>query len=176
MTTWFTSDTHFFHSGLDGHDIITICKRPYSSLDEMHQGLINNWNSVVNETDSIYHLGDFAFKDKDGEVNNIFPKLNGIKHLIKGNHDSKFTLRLPWASISDLKEIKIEGQRIVLCHYALVEWNGALRKNTIHLHGHHHGNLLLPLPFKHKMIDVGVDVQNYLPISYETVVKHINKT
>ena len=53
----------------------------------MNENLIRNWNSCVNISDEIYILGDFMFKGKSSEVNNIIKRLNGKKYLIKGNHD-----------------------------------------------------------------------------------------
>lgn len=53
---FFTSDTHFGHKA-----IIGFCDRPFSSVEEMTEVLVENWNSVVGPTDTIYHLGDFAF-------------------------------------------------------------------------------------------------------------------
>ena len=53
---WFTSDTHFGHK-----NILKFCKRPWDTVEEMVEGLIQNWNRVVGKDDLIFHLGDFAF-------------------------------------------------------------------------------------------------------------------
>ena len=56
---WVTSDTHFNHA-----NIIKYCNRPFSSVEEMNETIIANWNKVVSEDDMVYHLGDFALGDK----------------------------------------------------------------------------------------------------------------
>jgi calcineurin-like phosphoesterase family protein len=50
----------------------------------MNAALINNWNNKVQPGDTVYHLGDFAFK---GAVKNFIPMLAGNIILVRGNHD-----------------------------------------------------------------------------------------
>ncbi|HKZ41488.1 MAG TPA: hypothetical protein VJ044_11030 [Candidatus Hodarchaeales archaeon] len=52
---WFTADHHFCHT-----NIIKYCGRPFKTVQEMDHTMINKWNSVVKEGDTVYHLGDFA--------------------------------------------------------------------------------------------------------------------
>ena len=80
--TWFTSDHHFGHSNILEYEKYA---RPFSCLEEMHEALIDNWNSVVRDGDIVYHLGDFCFGRQNIE---IAGRLNGKKRLIMGNHDS----------------------------------------------------------------------------------------
>ena len=53
---WFTSDEHYAHSR-----ILKYSNRPFSSLDEMHDTLIQNNNKIVKKNDTVYHVGDFTF-------------------------------------------------------------------------------------------------------------------
>ena len=81
MTTFFTSDLHLGHQ-----NIITYTNRPFSSVEEMNEGLINNWNGVVSNDDDVYILGDLCM----GKINETLPLvelLKGNKKLIPGNHD-----------------------------------------------------------------------------------------
>ena len=55
---WFTADLHLAHK-----NIINLCNRPFKSVEEMDETIINNWNSVVRENDDVYVVGDFAFRD-----------------------------------------------------------------------------------------------------------------
>lgn len=81
--TFFISDTHFGNART-----MKVCRRPFRSVDEMNEKLINSWNDVVRDEDEVYILGDFAsdFYTKE-DVFNILEQLKGRKHLIIGNHD-----------------------------------------------------------------------------------------
>ena len=78
---YFISDTHFYHS-----NIIKYFNRHFKDVNEMNETIINNWNSIIKEDDTIYHLGDFCLSNDD-EIKSIFNRLNGNKILIRGNHD-----------------------------------------------------------------------------------------
>lgn len=126
--------------------------------------MIRRWNEVVSKNDTVYHLGDFAFN----HFNKCFYALNGNKILIKGNHDKSPTLKLPWGSIHDILEVNHEGQKIVLCHYAMRVWNASHRESWM-LYGHSHGKL----PPIMNSFDVGVDTNNFYPWSFKAVKEKI---
>ena len=63
MNTWLISDTHFDHA-----NIIKYCNRPFKDVDEMNNTIWQNWNSVVDADDIVYHLGDFALGPSDGYI------------------------------------------------------------------------------------------------------------
>lgn len=165
---WFTADTHFNH-----FNSIEYCSRPFASLDEMHERLIENWNAVVKPGDIVYHLGDFALsygKKSAPVIDSILSRLSGQKWLICGNHDRDEVTRHPaWVKVKDYHEIKVDlgglhKQRIVMCHYAMRVWNQCHRGAWM-LYGHSHGNL----ERRGKSIDVGVDSHEYKPISLDFV-------
>lgn len=82
---WFTSDPHWGH-----FNVIKYCNRPFLSVQEMHQRLIQEWNSRVSTQDDVYVLGDWCMNPKW-----YFTfKLLNFKHLVLvlGNHDSKSKL------------------------------------------------------------------------------------
>src|ERR1700677_1793896 len=85
MKVWFTSDPHFWHK-----NIIRLCNRPFSSVEEMHKQLIAHWNNVVSDEDTVYVLGDVFFCGAQ-KAHEILNQLKGKKILVRGNHD-KFTL------------------------------------------------------------------------------------
>ena len=146
---FFTADEHF------GHDAIRkYCNRPFASVEEMDGALVANFNSCVGVGDTIYHLGDFCFKNKTSSVG-YRSRLNGNNIFLKGNHD-KETNDLP-----HIMEITIEGQFIVLAHYSMRVWNRC-HYGSWQLYGHSHGTL----PPIGKQFDVGVDNNNYFPISF----------
>ena len=75
------SDTHFGHA-----NIIKYCDRPFNDADQMDSMLIKNWNEIITPDDIVWHLGDFALKNKEKTIN-YFRRLNGRKMLVLGNHD-----------------------------------------------------------------------------------------
>lgn len=155
---FFTSDTHFGHKA-----IIDFCKRPYSSVEEMNEELVKNWNNTVSKGDTVYHLGDFAFHN-----HNIFHKLNGKKHLIKGNHDDKKVLELPWSSVQDYKVLQENRKKFVLFHCPITDWED-MYKGSIHLHGHVHSKARAWQMLANSY-DVGVDANNYTPVSMAEIL------
>jgi calcineurin-like phosphoesterase family protein len=156
---YFTADTHFGHAAIIEHS-----QRPFSTVAEMDAVLVANWNAVIQPRDTVYHLGDFCYKAvKSPEA--YLRKLNGTIHLTRGNHDSE-TARIcadTFASVSDLLEVIIEGQRIVLCHYAMRVWPKS-HHGSWHLYGHSHGTL--PPEAGSKSLDIGVDCHNYYPVAF----------
>jgi calcineurin-like phosphoesterase family protein len=157
---WFTSDTHFGHK-----NIITYSNRPFKSVEHMDESMMARWNKKVAPEDEVWHLGDFAFH-KEAKVESILRRLNGHKHFIRGNHDEIMpNLYKYFESVQDYKELRIEGQKIVLMHFPLLTWNKGHR-GAWHLHGHCHGSIN-HLNEGITRIDVGVDNFDYAPVSYE---------
>jgi len=172
MKTFFTSDTHFYHS-----NIIKYCNRPFADANDMNETLIANWNNAVTPDDVVYHLGDFAFGDALG-VDRVMRRLNFKHfHFIKGNHDKPFIdwyhnfgneeLARKVTVYPHFLETKIEGHQFVLCHYAMRVWNQSHR-GALHLYGHSHGTL--PDDANSKSFDAGVDCHDYHPISLDRVL------
>ena len=71
---FWTSDTHFSHK-----NIMQYCDRPFSSIEEMNEKLISNWNSVVDSDATVFHLGDFAF-GTISQWEEVRSQLNGEIH------------------------------------------------------------------------------------------------
>ena len=155
---YFTADTHFSHA-----NIIKYCNRPFSSVEEMNYTLINNWNSVVRSSkDIIYCLGDFSFKPQE-----IYKeRLNGEIIFLRGDHD-KWPKTTPDNYLMILKGLA-DCPKITLCHWCLRTWAKS-HFNSWHLYGHSHGKL----PAIGKSMDVGVDCNNYFPVSLEQVKKYM---
>lgn len=140
----------------------------------MNRTILDNLNAVVTEKDWLYYLGDMALTRNPG---NLTYWLDGLRCknicFIKGNHDQtaeQVKDRFFW--YKDMAEIEVEGQRIVLCHYAMKVWHWQ-NHNTWQLYGHSHGSLaddpnLLSM-------DVGVDTNNFMPYSLEDLRKIMSK-
>ena len=143
----------------------------------MNETMISNWNSRVKPKDEIFHIGDFSFANEEKTLA-LLDQLNGKKTLILGNHDRLIkksrAIREKFEAVLDYHEIYLTdptakgGKRmIVMSHYAMLVWNKS-HYGSIMLHGHSHGSLIYP--FKARIMDVGVDANNYLPVSEGTVL------
>ena len=181
---YFTSDTHFGHS-----NVIKFCKRPWSSVKAMDEGLIRRWNSVVRPKDTVYVLGDFAFTNsKDREA--ILNRLNGIKILIQGNHDKGKTCPRGFQAMLLEASIVIAGYKVRMKHYPprftglkQLWYKYALRRRPKYLkrmlpddggwfmHGHTHSTQR----FNGRKIHVGVDAWDYQPVSIKQIASYIHK-
>lgn len=170
---FFSSDHHFGHA-----NVIKYSNRPFKDIEEMDRTMINNWNSVVSDSDIVYHIGDFSFHKSTEETHRIIGQLKGSIHLVKGNHDKRMkgeTKKL-FGSCSDYLEISVPDssipeygeQKIILCHYAFRVWNKS-HYGSIQLHGHSHGSL----PGNSQQLDVGVDCWNYTPCTYEQIKERL---
>ena len=165
---FFTSDHHFGHK-----NIIKFSNRPFTSVEEMDETMIQRWNEKISPEDEVYHLGDVAFRTH-GSIKKILDRLNGKIHLIKGNHEKQaLTYKFRFESIQDYLELSVEDeslrngkQMIVLFHYAIKQWNKK-HHGSYHLYGHSHGSL--PDDIHSQSFDVGVDCHDFYPISYEEV-------
>lgn len=175
---FFTSDTHFYHS-----NIINFCGRPFKSVEVMNETLIANWNSVVGPDDIVFHPGDFCLGGS-AEWTNILNRLNGKIYLIVGNHDLK-NLRQGYYSrfehIAMQMHIEVGEQKIYLNHCPFLCYGGAYR-DTWQLFGHVHTskqNTGIDAPRLHMLFptqyDVGVDNNNFTPVSFEQVRRIIEK-
>lgn len=163
---YFIADTHFNHQS-----IIENCYRPFKTVKEMNDALIENWNNTVKKGDLVYHLGDFALPNKENgyDIDWIIKQLNGQIHLIRGNHDRNVRkFEHMFTKVTDLDYIKGDGvdkkYRIMLSHYPMRTWRSSCW-GSWHLHGHSHGQLAP----KGLMLDIGVDNTNFKPMSFENI-------
>lgn len=133
--TFFISDPHFGH-----RNILTFDNRPFRTIEEHDEALINNWNSVVGEDDEIWILGDFSWYGSTKTIE-IFSRLNGKKNLCIGNHYHKLLRDKRVSSlfneVCDYKELQIDGYNIVLCHYPIPCYRDHFY-GWIHFYGHVH--------------------------------------
>jgi calcineurin-like phosphoesterase family protein len=109
----------------------------------MENKIIENWNNIVTNQDTVYILGDFSWEKEDGWFR-VLNKLNGMKVLIKGNHDLKnfsSSLKRKFLDIKDYKEISDNGRKVIMCHYPMPFYRSNYNFNIYHLYGHLHVTL-----------------------------------
>ena len=168
---YFTSDTHFGHK-----NIIKLCNRPFKDLDEMNNKLIHNWNSRVKEGDTIFHLGDFCFKNSNEErgegirvnAKGWLSKLNGNIIVVKGNHDNNNSMNTPIERI----EIKYGGKKILLIHNS-DDYEYKKGEFDLILCGHIHQAWEQEKIKKIPIVNVGIDVWDYRPVSINKILDRI---
>lgn len=135
MTIRYISDLHFYHD-----NIIKFDSRPFSSVGEMNEKLIENWNSVVKPGDITNILGDFCWSSHESDWASILTRLNGEKNLILGNHDKMpgAKLRKLFVDIKDKKEMTDGDRRVIMSHYPELFYKKAYDPKTFMLCGHIH--------------------------------------
>lgn len=112
--------------------------------------LVKNWNSVVNNNDTTFILGDIGRcgNNKDNEyLCSVISRLKGKRVLVVGNHDKMglkdCRVKQLFDSVVDYLELTDNyngiNQKLVLSHYPIFSWNGCY-KDTVLLYGHTHGN------------------------------------
>lgn len=177
--TFFTSDTHFNHA-----NIIKFCNRPFKDVEQMNEVMIANWNNAISKDDTVFHLGDFCLGG-EAEWTKILDRLNGKIYLIMGNHDLK-NIRQGFISrfehVAMQMRIEIGKKRIYLCHYPFLCFEGSYKDDVWQLFGHVHtrrsnsgidaGRLQYLYPTQY---DVGVDNNNFTPVSFGQVKRIIDK-
>lgn len=150
----------------------------------MNEAIINNWNKVIGPEDIIFCLGDIALGGS-GAWNTLIPQLNGKIHLVLGNHDCRNwreSYRNLFESVSEQLTVEIDKKTFILTHFPLLCYHGTwgTEMNVINLHGHCHlcknasGKDIERLQYTFPtQYDVGVDLNNYSPISYHQVMERI---
>ena len=175
---FFTSDLHLGHKS-----IIKLCNRPFDSVEEMDETLIENWNKKVKKNDIVYVVGDFIWRGAD--VGKYVSRLSGKKILVAGNHDK-------WASgglyarffekITKYEEVSLNGHQITLCHYPMIEWKNSRKEGTSKLgyliYGHIHNNIKPEYEFLFRTpnaLNAGVDVNGFEPVSFDELASNDEK-
>ena len=152
MTTWITSDLHFYHKS-----ILKFCPatRQYPDVDSMNESMITEWNDTVETDDLVYVLGDCSFSNGN-KAAEIITKLNGRKILVIGNHDIPLLETKAFVNCFEtshhLLDITHQGHTVVMCHYPLARWNKS-HYGSVHFFGHTHGDYISG----YRSLDVGVD-------------------
>ena len=171
--TFFTSDLHFGHA-----NIITFCNRPFSCVEEMDETLIEKWNRKVGTNDTVYILGDLCFRAQL-PASSYISRLKGKKVLVRGNHDESWmrdeqSVKL-LDSVHDIFLIRNKEYQAVLCHYPILAWPHE-RRGAYMIYGHIHNNIdedpCLAHGFSSKMLNAGVDVNHYEPVTLEEMIRN----
>lgn len=160
--TWVWSDLHFGHK-----NIIRYSERPYTSIPEMNDRLVDNFNSCVGENDISIWVGDVAFM-RDDAANEILSHCNGYKILVVGNHDF-YKGRLKQLNFDEthfLYTLEHPDVDLVFTHYPIEE---GLPWPYINVHGHIHNNSHAYETPQH--INVCCEFHDFKPVPLETIIR-----
>lgn len=175
---YFTSDWHLGH-----RNIIDYCNRPFSSVEEMNETIIDNMNSIANEEDQLIVVGDICM-GKIGETLPLLDRINAMIYLVPGNHDRVHPMNKPKTLRrfvpEYLKYMNIGNTHsniwgsFNVCHFPYTgdsqdadryeEWRMPQSSTPI-VCGHVHDAWKI----KDNQINVGVDAWDFMPVSIETI-------
>lgn len=160
MKRFFTSDTHW------GDDRFNLFYRPFKTVQEQEDYLVEQWNSVVGPDDEVFHLGDFATTD---EALDVVKRLNGKIHLVLGNYDTPrpiAKLKKIFSTVVENADLKLKNGEVVhLNHYPT-----KIVADKFNICGHIHSLWKV----QRNCINVGCDAWNFRPVSEDEVIFAIN--
>ena len=173
---YLTSDTHFGHK-----NIIKYVNRPFETVEEMDQTILDNINKTVDRNDELYILGDFSMWGKYNKRASYRDAINCKNvYLVLGNHDSHLIAngkQSPFAFEKDYLELEFKGTKFCLSHYPFLSWHYR-ELGAIMCHGHIHSNGRSNEINQWQQIrrfDVGVDANKYTPVSMDYIFEFFNK-
>ena len=157
MTRLFViSDTHFGHGNIikfvdDKGEIIRKhpSGRPFETVHEHDELVIQRWNETVTPEDYVYHLGDVAI-NKQIIKHGLLSRLMGHKRLVRGNHDicdtrdymkdfgEIFGVRV--FQPGTFKNQQLEGKGFILSHIPIHP--ASIKEGWVNVHGHTHSNIV----------------------------------
>lgn len=191
------------HYGHDPKWEVPIWKRRgFNSSEEHDEAIIRHWNSKATDKTVGFLLGDIMFGfGGEEKFKKLMGRLNfrrvfvmsgnhtaGWKQTFESLHDN--TLYVYGKRAGEIRGIEkevifvpnyleayVNGQPIVLSHYAIASWNGQ-GKGSWMLHSHSHGSLygtdLGNILYKAKIADVGVERFLYPP-SFGEIKSHFKE-
>ena len=169
MTLFYTADLHLGHA-----NIIKLCNRPFSSLLEMDETLIANWNARVTNGDTIYVIGDLMFRVAS-DPGTYLSRLKGKKRLISGNHDASWIKKTEitkyFQSVERLSVISTGRHKVTLCHYPMMSFEGEYLIYG-HIHNHKNDTYWPLLRTMDNALNAGVEVNDYQPVTFDELIEN----
>lgn len=186
---YFTADTHFGHE-----KIIEYCERPFDSADEMDEAMVERFNEILRPEDTLIHLGDVLMGDVEKGLENV-KRINGKKILISGNHDYTWTGTAPhkkdkyfdlyleagFVLMPEQVPTFIGDKLAIMSHFPYQEATSGKNRfkrfrptdnGHFLLHGHIHDDWLF---HDNRMLNVGVDVWDFRPVSVDEITPYVKK-
>ena len=153
-------------------NIIKKNKRPFESVQEMNDEMIQRWNTVVTDKDQVIHLGNFAWDPSTAEE--VLSKLNGKSILLlPGEEDSDILdmhakgLLPKNASLSN-RIYELNSVKATFAYWPMLEW--PLKDRDHYLYYGYYGTKYKP-DHKKKMINMACEFWNYTPHNMSNLIK-----
>lgn len=172
MTVFVIADTHFYHKNIMEYEPIR--KQWADDIPSMNEYLVRQWNSVVTPEDTVIHLGDVSFGNKE-QTKDLMDRLNGRKVLVMGNHDTRSK---GWFLSVGFQEVHKETTRsfktvetppnVIFSHQPITEHLGAV----LNVHGHCHSRPRDGLTPLHAC--VSVELNNGVPVELGNLLKGVS--
>jgi len=168
MSAFVTSDLHMGHEKSltflmpNGERL-----RPFSSIEEMHETIIERWNKKVHRRDTVYCLGDIAFSNT---ALRMMEQLNGRKILVAGNHD-RLNAKLYLQYFADVRGAYFRDG-LIFTHIPVHPDN--LQGNYIgNVHGHLHCHKVMINGEEDKrFFNACLEPNNFSPVPLEHIKQH----
>ena len=133
MAKRYIGDWHYDHANILHYD-----NRPFTSVYEMNDALVVNWNHVTAPGDTVDIVGDM-FWGGPAQALPVLKELNGQKILIRGNHDHFLNSETKkcFDGIYELHKVKDGDRHVVLCHFPMSSFENMFQ-GWYHLYAHVH--------------------------------------
>ena len=149
----FIADLHLGHENMAK-------RRGFLTVEEHDEHIITKWNSVVHKRDVTYILGDVTMEKKTSY--SLLNKLNGIKHVVLGNHDRRQDIPHLLKYVESVAGmIQYKGIMLTHCPIHPMELDYRFNKN---IHGHIHDKVVMKMLDGWEVID-----ERYFCVSCEQV-------
>lgn len=161
---FFLSDTHFGETRIT--PAFNPFFRPFKSVEEQDDIMVERINEVVGKNDELYHLGDVAYTVEGISCMDRIKCQN--RTLILGNYDVDKPEKMPLLQqafnnmVFDSSELKVADDIWVHMHH----YPTKAVPHMFNIVGHIHG-LWKVQP---NMVNVGVDAWHFRPVSLDTIL------
>ena len=164
MSIYLIADTHFGDDSIRRYE-----NRPFDSVSEMDNTLVNNWNNTVTDSDEVYVLGDFG---GNGNESDILRKLNGKKYLVKGNHDTESNNYYRNCGFEEVYDLPVLFKSFWIMSHDAIYVNSNMP--YANLFGHVH-NTPIVRDYSSQHFCVSAERINYTPISFEDIASKVKE-
>tara|TARA_R110000822_G_scaffold302649_2_gene426991 strand:+ start:39793 stop:40317 length:525 start_codon:yes stop_codon:yes gene_type:complete len=155
----FIADLHFYHENCAKH-------RGFKDANEMNELIVSNWNKVVHKKDVTYIVGDITMEKSNY---GILDRLNGIKHVILGNHDKKQHVKKLLEHVNTVAGAMGYKKKFMVTHIP-IHPNELRYRFSINIHGHVHTKTIMAYRWDYsKAEDTEIVNPNYCNVSADNI-------